>query len=442
MLSAAGALSTAALLAGCAGTVRDSYAQPGGTVPDRYGRRTRVVLWSSFADIPGETLLALADAFNQGQRDIYVEVQFQGSYDDTFRKTVVGRLGGQVPDLVTLSDVTWGKFLIGGALQPWDELARASGLDLGVYNQHLLKEGLAKDGRNYWIPMARSTPLFYYNRTLFKKAGLPDRAPATWFEMRDWAKEFGKVRLGGNRPKMEAYYKQDGDWQFLGSCWQWGGSWSRGLDITLDSPEVAAAGAWQRRLIYRDRLSYMATDAGLDFGNQLTASVVNSTGALGKFATLAKGSGFRLGTGFVPRGHHFGVPTGGSGFCSFKGVPRERQQAAMEFIKFLARPENSAEWTVKTGYLPVVDAAVRTPKLASLMKADPNFTTSIQQLARTRNQDLARLLVPNANVKVYTGLQKIWSDDADPAKVFRQVADQLRKGMDRVRDSIEQHVRV
>ena len=38
-----------------------------------------------------------------------------------------------------------------------------------------------RDGQQYWIPFARSTPLFYYNKELFTEAGLTD-APKTWDE--------------------------------------------------------------------------------------------------------------------------------------------------------------------------------------------------------------------------------------------------------------------
>ncbi|MGO4429618.1 hypothetical protein AB4Z54_65490, partial [Streptomyces sp. MCAF7] len=90
---AAGAPTAAALLSAC-GTTTGPVDQPGGSVPDGYSGRTRVVLWSTFADVPGRALQDLADKFNRGQRDIYVEVQFQGTYDECAQKAVVGLLAG------------------------------------------------------------------------------------------------------------------------------------------------------------------------------------------------------------------------------------------------------------------------------------------------------------------------------------------------------------
>lgn len=42
-------------------------------------------------------------------------------------------------------------------------------------------------GVTYWIPFARSTPIFYYNRDAWAEAGLPDHGPETWNEFAEWA---------------------------------------------------------------------------------------------------------------------------------------------------------------------------------------------------------------------------------------------------------------
>ncbi|WP_431774421.1 ABC transporter substrate-binding protein [Streptomyces cucumeris] len=434
---AAGAPTAAAVLSGC-GSTTGTVSQPGGAAPGRYAGRTRVVLWSTFADVPGQALQGLADAFNRAQRDIYVDVQFQGTYDECAQKAVVGLLGGQAPDLCVLSDVKWYRFYFGDALEPWDGYLDPAELRR-TYNARLLAEGRVK-GRHWWLPLARSTPLFYFNRTLFRRAGVPDRAPGTWEELHDWSKEITRIRTQGKRVALEAYQKIDGDWQFQCSAWQWGGAYSRGLDVTLDQDAAVAAGEWQRALVHRDRVAYMSTDPAGDMGNQLIATLVTSTGALKKISEMAKAGGWDLGTGFLPRHEEFGVSTGGGGLGMFKRVPHHRKQAAAEFVRFLARPENAAEWTVRTGYLPVVPAATEAPALASLLKKDPNFSTAVRQLPHTRKGDQVRMMVPNANVQIYTGLQRIWTADTPAREAFEGVALRLRKGVDRHRESIEEHL--
>ncbi|GHJ41080.1 ABC transporter substrate-binding protein [Streptomyces sp. TS71-3] len=437
VLGAGAGLGLAAALSAC-GQTTGPVSQPGGAVPGRYRGRTKVVLWSTFADPVGPALQRLVDAFNREQRDVYVEVQFQGTYDECAQKAVISLLGAQAPDLCVLSDVKWYKFYFGEALEPWDSYFEPGEL-AATYHPKLLSEGRAK-GRTWWLPLARSTPLFYYNKTLFKKAGVPVRAPESYDELYAWSRRITRLSAGGQQVALEAYQKVDGDWQFQCSAWQFGGAYSRGLDVTIDQGGAVAAGEWQRKLIYKDRIAYMATEPTADMGNQLIATLVTSTGGLQKINEMAKANGWQLGTGFLPKKEKFAVNTGGGGLGMFRRVPRERKEAAATFVRFLARPENAAQWTVQTGYLPVVPAAVKEAPLVKLMRDDPNFTTAVRQLELTRKGDQVRMMIPNANVRIYTALQRIWSGNTPAQQAFSEVADQLRKGVDRYGTTIEEHL--
>ncbi|WP_329164407.1 ABC transporter substrate-binding protein [Streptomyces sp. NBC_01267] len=438
MLGAGAGLGLAATLSAC-GQTTGPVAQPGGgSVPDAFRGRTRVVLWSTFADPVGPALQNLVDAFNREQRDVYVEVQFQGTYDECAQKAVISLLGAQAPDLCVLSDVKWYKFYFGDALEPWDSYFARGELER-TYNPRLLSEGVRK-GHTWWLPLARSTPLFYYNKTLFKKAGVPVRPPESYDELYDWSRHITRQSVGGKRVALEGYQKVDGDWQFQCSAWQWGGAYSKGLDVTIDEGGAVAAGEWQRKLIFRDEIAYMATEPTADMGNQLIATLVTSTGALKKINEMAKANGWELGTGFLPKKEKFAVNTGGGGLGIFKRVPRERKEAAAQFVRFLARPENAARWAIETGYLPVVSAAVKEPTLVKLMKNDPAFATAVRQLDLTRPCDQVRMMIPNANVRIYTALQRIWSANTSAQQAFAEVADQLRKGVNRYGPMIEEHL--
>ncbi|MGA8113885.1 MAG: ABC transporter substrate-binding protein [Actinocatenispora sp.] len=439
LLGAAGGTLATLAVAGCGGGASGAaYGQAKGKVPDKYAKRTRIVLWSAYAGELGTALAELARRFNESQKDIYADVQFQGTYDETAQKVTAAMQARQIPDLVTFSEVNWHTFYLNDLLEPLDGYF-GGGFTKSVYNPKLLSEGvLAK--KLWWLPFARSTPLFYYNKTLFAKAGLPDRGPETWDEWYGWAKQLKGLKVNGKPVRMEAYQKVDGDWQFQGSAWQWGGGYSKGLDVTIDRPEAVAAAEWQRKLIFTDKLAYMADSPTTDFSNQLIATVVTSTGGVRTVTEAARKGHWEVGTAFVPRRTEQVVPTGGGGLSLLAYAPSERKKAAWEFVKFLARPDNAAYWTVQSGYMPVVQKAVEEPDLAKLIDNDPNFSTAVRQLSIVRKEDEVRLMVPNSNILIYTGLQKIWSSNKPAGQVFGQVADQLRKATAKVRDTIEKHV--
>jgi sn-glycerol 3-phosphate transport system substrate-binding protein len=439
VLLGAGALAGLGVLAACgspASSNAGSLAQPKGNVPEQYAKRTRVVFWSHFGGEPQKALTKLVNAFNAAQSDIYVENQVQtGNYDSLAQKLATTLQAKQTPELAIFSEVTWHKFFLNDALEPLDDYF-TDGFTTTGYNQKLLGEGRLAD-KLWWVPFGRSTPLFYYNRDLFAQAGLPDRAPNTWSELRDWSEAMKGQKFNGNTPRMFAFPKNDGDWMFQGVLWNFGGAVSDGLDIKIDTPESIAAAEYERKLVHEQKQAYMAEDLTLEFTNGLAASVENSTGSL---RGITEGAKFEFAAAFVPGEKSQAVTTGGAGLSIMKGAETSRKKAAFEFVKFLARPENAAAWTIATGYLPAVDAAVEEPALATLLSKNPNFKVAIDQLPTTKIADAARLFVPNANITIYKGLQRIWTRNEDSAAVMKSVAEELRKSADGVRASYEKHV--
>jgi sn-glycerol 3-phosphate transport system substrate-binding protein len=145
------------------------------------------------------------------------------------------------------------------------------------------------------------------------------------------------------------------------------------------------------------------------------------------------------GAAFVPQQTQFGCPTGGGGLSIMGGAPKERQEAAFQFIKFAAKPENAAQWSIDTGYLPATKAALETPQMQQRFTERPAFKVAVDQLPRTQAQDAVRLMVPNANRSIYGGLQKIYADNRPAQEVFKAVAEELRKSTESVRGQVEKY---
>ncbi|WP_165367821.1 ABC transporter substrate-binding protein, partial [Phytoactinopolyspora endophytica] len=408
------------ILSSCAGGVNDDDDEGGGmgqvdiNPPDAYsGRDINIVMWSAVGGVGGETLDELVKEFNDSQEDIYAEVQFQGDYHESSSKLTAALQAGEIPDVVMLADTFWGRYLLNDVLEPLtdyldDEINRDNYVDV------LYDEGLVGDDL-YWLSFGRSTPLFYYNKDLFAEAGLPDRGPETWTELREWGAELSQLTVEGQPLKTYAFNGAD-DWYFMAATWQFGGTLSEGLEVTIDSGGAVEAGEWHQRFIFEDDLAYMAQSAGTDFGAGVVATMTSSTGALGGVYESAE---FEVGTAFLPREVDQGVPTGGNGFSILKGAAQERKDASFELLKFLGRPENSARWTVATGYLPIVHGAVDEPELAATLEEDPNFSVAVEQLPEARESDAIRSYLPNGTDLIIDGVQRIYSNgNEDVQTVF------------------------
>jgi sn-glycerol 3-phosphate transport system substrate-binding protein len=424
-LAAAGG-TAALLLTGCGG---GSFTQATGNVPRDYRNRTHVVFWHSFGGVLGEAIDKLIGEFNESQTDIYVEGQFQGSYENAVQKLTAALVAKQVPDMIILSEVTWRKMHLANRLEPYDDYFGGE-FQPEIFVDNLIEEGTVKDSV-LWVPFARSTPLFYYNKTVFEAAGLPAEGPTNWRELREWA-----PALQEHTNKTLALGDVYASWYFQGTAWAFGGKYSDGLDVTMTDENTMAAGQFMVDLIRDAAAAYMSPTTLVDFGNGVSACAMMSTGSLAGATEAA--ADFEVGTTFLLEYDDFGCPTGGSGIGIMSDAAPERKVAAAEFVRWLSQPVKSAQWTVDTGYMPVVKAARDEPALVQKASEDPNYETGLNQLPLTSPQDLIRPMVPSAGEMLDKALQKLYSSNVSVDDVFGNLQVQLQRKADLIRPTYEE----
>src|SRR5690606_14446602 len=143
----------------------------------------------------------------------------------------------------------------------------------------------------------------------------------------------------------------------------------------------------------------------------------------------AQDAGFELGAGFLPVANDHGVPTGGAGLGILKHADPERKAAAAQVIAFLAEDDQAAEWAVGTGYLPATKGATSWPIVTGRIAEDPNYGLAVEQLNRARQPDVARRYVSSTILEMRTVIQKLYSENADPAAALSAAATVIRRDL-------------
>ena len=385
------------------------------------GSAIEITYWGSFSGVLGEAEQATVDAFNSSQQDVKVNYQFQGSYEETAQKLTAAVQANQAPDVSLLSDVWWFSFYVNGLLLPLNDLMSTEGVKSEDYQDVLIKEGTRKNNV-YWVPFARSTPLFYYNKDLWKAAGLEDKGPDTWSQMQEWGPKLTKDGVAAfGHPGAASYIA----WLFQGVIWQHGGLYSDpDFTIRIQEEPGVRAGNFYRDTVQTWKWATAPKDVQQDFVNGAIASAMMSTGSL---ASVKKAAQFELGTAFLPKADTFGCPTGGAGMAILATTPAERQQAAMKWVAFATGDEWAAEWSIRTGYMPVRKKAVESDKMQAFFKENPNFKTAVDQLPQTRPQDAARVYIRGGDQIIGKGLERIVVAGEEVAPVWADVKAELEE---------------
>lgn len=376
-----------------------------------------ITFWSTHPGDSGQVTAEIIKAFT-AESGINVKlVQAGADYEELAQKFQTAQTSGDLPDLVNLSDVWWFRYMINGQIIPLDAAFEAAEIETDKYVESLLSDYKYNDA-TWAAPWARSTPLFYYNKDAFKKAGVdPDKALATWDDFAAAAKDLqakGGTKHAFQMPALAGY----GGWVFQNPLWGFGGGWSAkdSFDITCDSAESVKAIQFAQDAVYKDKWAGVAgTDQIQDFAAGVAAATMGSTGDLITTLTSAK---FEVGVANLPGGPAAAggpdepvCPTGGSGVAIPADVPVEKQLAAAKFIKFLTSPENTLKFAGATGYMPVRTDA----DPSELIKKTPQAKTAIDQLPATRPQDYARVFLPNGDIEMANALSDVLTKKADVA---------------------------
>ncbi|MET1168051.1 extracellular solute-binding protein, partial [Bacillus velezensis] len=192
-----------------------------------------------------------------------------------------------------------------------------------------------------------------YNKDMFKAAGLdPENPPKTYEEFEQAAKALAKDGKPGASMAISGWFmeqffaNQNADYVNNGN-----GRNEAATESLLNSEAGVKTLTWWKKMIDEKTLSNLGRstdDTTAAFTAQQIGMTLDSTAGLRK---IVEGSGgkFELGTGFLPRpadAKEGGVVVGGASLYIMNNKSEAQQQAAWEFIKYLATPEVQANWSV------------------------------------------------------------------------------------------------
>lgn len=325
--------------------------------------------------------------FEKENPGIKIKPVYSGSYQDTITKLITAVKGGDAPQIAVALSTDMFTLIDEGAIMPFDELAKTAADKAWMTGFYPGFMANSRTGGSTWgIPFQRSTIVQYWNKDLFKEAGLdPEKPPKTWAELTEMAGKLTKRDASGNVTQWGIQIPSSGFpyWLFQGLTTQNDAMLMNeaGTQVYYDKPGVVEAAQYWYDLSNK----YKVQPPGIiewgttpkDFFEKKVAIMWTTTGNLTNVKTNAK---FDFGVGMLPSNKRPGSPTGGGNFYIFKSAKPDQAAAAFKFTQWMTQPKRAAEWSIATGYVAVTPAAWETPEMKAYVASFPAPLVARNQL--------------------------------------------------------------
>jgi sn-glycerol 3-phosphate transport system substrate-binding protein len=353
--------------------------------------KTEIVWWHAMTGFLGERVIDIVKKFNADQNEYAIKAIHKGNYNETLTAGIAAYRAKTHPHIIQVFEVGTQTMLLSGAIYPVFQLMKDQGIKVDWDDFiSVVKTYYSRGGNLYSMPFNSSTPMLYYNKTAFEKAGLnPQVAPATFAEIENAAKTVvskGAAKIGFTTAwpswtlveNMHTWHDQpfaDQQNGFAGMATQLRINGRMGVQL------FELLTRWQKEGIY--------TYAGR--GSRGDQPIINGEAAIGLASTALVGTmtrtaKFEWGSGNLPRFGDFPQGNsiiGGASLWVMKGHGKEVYRGVAKFFEFLARPEEQAWWHAQTGYFPIGRSAIRVlPQ--DHFRNNPNLWTAFAQITKGR----------------------------------------------------------
>jgi sn-glycerol 3-phosphate transport system substrate-binding protein len=367
---------------------------------------TEISWWHAMTGANNEMIEAVSKEFNDSQAEYKVVPVFKGTYPETLNAGIAAFRAKQPPHIMQVFDVGTGVMMAAeGAVKPIADILSMGGtaFDKSQYLPGIVAYYSRPDGTMLSFPYNSSSPILYYNKDIFQKAGLDvNNPPKTWPEVFEAAK---KIKTSGAAPC--GYTSTWLTWIHLENFAAWNnqqyGTNENGLagnevELKINSPLFVQ---------HFQTIADLAKDGTFKYGGRTSeAKQIFLAGECGLFTESSGGlgdivkSGMNYGIGQLPyypeaQGAPQNTIPGGASMWVFAGHDEEEYKGVAAFFTFLAQTPVQVKLHQVTGYLPITFAAYEETKKSGFYEKNPGREIPIQQMtgkAPTENSKGVRLV--------------------------------------------------
>lgn len=310
------------------------------------GEKITLQFWNVFTGSDGDILREIVDNYNKTNTD-NIEIQMDIMPNDQLQQKLPASIAtGTAPDLVLFGVENIAPYVSNDSLMDIGDFWDVTGVDKSNFLDNVLELSHV-DGKLYGTPMQYNVSYLYWNKDLFREAGLdPEKAPATMDELAEYAVKLTnpeKNQFGLALPTSVTYM------QFL---WANGGDADDPATNTnlLNSEENLKTLEWLQDLTVNKKVS----------PSNITGSEADTMLQAGQIAMYMSGP-WQI-NGLRQQGIDFGIapcvagsvgafsPAGGCSYVIPKGTDESHKLAAYKFMQYWLTDDILKEWSQRNGF--------------------------------------------------------------------------------------------
>ena len=314
------------------------------------GGKTVIDYWSIYPDTDemAPKHKALIDEFEAKNPDI--KVNHHGyNFWDYFTAVNNKLLGGEEIDIFW-NDITDVKYRAGSEVTlNLNPLIERDGIDLSTWTKSTL-DTASYEGGLYALPVETDVRMLFYNKDLFKAAGLdPEKPPKTFEEMKEYAAKMTKDSENGKSYSQIGFHPMLGSSQIQCVLWNMGGEFfdASGKPTLNSSANIKAIQWWiEMNRVFDTRKNNAFTTEHSDgaakdqsFQKGVNAMVIDESGLAWRLAKVAP----ELNYGVAPIPYndekHRTTWSGAFTLEIFNRSSSEKQEAAWKFMQYMTSEE-------------------------------------------------------------------------------------------------------
>jgi sn-glycerol 3-phosphate transport system substrate-binding protein len=352
---------------------------------------TDIMWWHAMSGELGKQVDKLAADFNASQTEYRIVPSYKGNYTETVTSAIFAFRSRGQPAIVQVNEIATATMMAAkGAIYPVYELMRDQREVFAPTSYLPAVTGYYADvdGNLLSFPFNASTPILYYNKTMFRAAGLdPERPPKTWPELGEDAKrlrDYGAVC--GFTTSWPSWINIENLSAFHDLPIATRANGFAGLDAVLNFNNkvvvrhIAQLAEWQTTRIFD--YSGRGQTAEPRFQKGECGIFIGSSGTR---ADIRANSRFEVGYGMMPywpdvAGAPQNTIIGGATLWVLRDRPPAEYKGVAKFFAYLSKPDVQAAWHQSTGYLPITRAAYELTRAQGFYDRNPGAAISIEQI--------------------------------------------------------------